>query len=99
MQSDDSPRLKAGGFSSRSVTAPSEPKDVQCRIVIAVKFCSALTGVPTLFERLFLDRATSATDLAGGLGVDEQHLSPSICSFGDTILLELTPSSIHDTLV
>src|SRR6266516_7015298 len=99
MQSDDSPRLKAGRFSSRSLTAPSEPKDVQCRIVIAVKFRAALTGVPTLFERLFLDRATSATHLAGVLGVDEQDLSTSVCSFGDTILLELTPSIINDTLV
>src|SRR6266700_2205638 len=99
MQSDDSPRLKAGGFSSRSLTAPSEPKDVQCRIVIAVKFSSALTGVPTLFERLFLNRATAATHLAGILGVHKQHLPTSICSFVDTILLELTPTSIDNTFV
>src|SRR5216117_1189161 len=65
------------GFSGslRLLMAPSEPKDIECSIVVSVKFCSTLTRVPTLIERLFLDCATPATHLAGISGVHKQHAS------------------------
>ena len=84
------------GFSGslRLLMAPSEPKDIECSIVVSVKFCSTLTRVPTLIERLFLDCATPATHLAGISGVHKQHASTGSFSLVGTELLELAPTSI-----
>src|SRR5450759_3429050 len=55
--------------------------------------------MPAFREFLFLDRATSATHLAGISGVDLYHCPTSVCSFVSTVLDKLAPTSIVNTFV
>lgn len=89
------------GFSGSlcRLNPPSEGKNSYGRVMVAVKLGAAFARMPAFIERLFPDRATPATDLAGVLGIDKQDLSASVCSFVDTELLELPPTSIMNTLV
>src|SRR5436305_4028619 len=74
---DDSPGLKPRGFSGslRRLNPPSEGKNSYGGIVVAVKLGPASTRMPAFIERLFLDRTTPATYLAGIPGVYKQHRS------------------------
>src|SRR5256886_13913506 len=92
---DDSPGLKPRGFSGslRRLNPPSEGKNSYGGIVVAVKLGPASTRMPAVIERLFLDRTTPATYLAGIPWVYKQDRSTGPLSLVGTELLELTPRS------
>ena len=79
--------------------APSEPKDVNGGVVVSVQFCTTLATMPAFTECFLANLTTATTDLAGIVGIDEQHRSTSICSFVGTELLEHAPTSIDNTFV
>jgi len=72
-------------------------QDVERRILIPIHHQPTVrAGMPTHLDVLGHELATLgiAALLAGIVGVYQQHAASGTCSLGDTILLELAPTSV-----